>query len=48
LAVVRLIPGWDTAKKAKKLPILLEGEVLANQIELTDDDKDQGWKGKTV
>ena len=31
--------GWDAAKKAKKLPTLLEGEALAVWMELTDGEK---------
>ena len=31
--------GWDGAKKAKKLPTLLEGEALASWLELTEDEK---------
>ena len=31
--------GWDGAKKAKKLPTLLEGEALAAWMELTEDEK---------
>ena len=31
--------GWDGAKKAKKLPTLLEGEALAAWMELTEEEK---------
>ena len=31
--------GWDRAKKAKKLPTLLEGEALAAWMELTEEEK---------
>ena len=31
--------GWDGAKRAKKLPTLLEGEALAAWMELTEDEK---------
>ena len=30
---------WDGAKKAKKVPTLLEGEALAAWMELTEDEK---------
>jgi len=39
--------GWDTAKQAKKLPTLLEGEALAIWAKLTTEEQDdiaQVWR----
>ena len=42
--------GWEAAKKAKKLPTLLEGEALAAWMELTDEEKSDYdvTKGKLI
>ena len=42
--------SWDTAKKAKKLPTLLEGEALAAWMELTNEEKNYYGvtKGKLI
>ena len=44
------VNGWDAAKKAKKLPTLLEGEAVAAWMELSDKEKsDYGvTKGKLI